>query len=117
MVTLEIVRTAGRTAGVTILQLKGPFTIGTLFRFQEVLREPEIGTVVLDLNNVTRIDSAALGALLAHWAHTRRNRQAMAIAGMSSRVRSIFEITRTDRLLPIFETIEDAGAGLKIPTA
>ena len=113
MEQLEIVRAPGRTPAVTILHFKGPFNIGTLFRFQEMLREPDITSVILELSNVTRIDSAALGSLLAHWAHTRRNNNSMAIAGMSPRVRSIFEITRTDKLLPIFETIEAAEAGMK----
>ena len=115
MEPLEIVRTAGSRAGVTILKLKGPFTLGTLFRFQEVSRDPEIHNVILDLAGVTRIDSAALGSVLAHWAHSRRNSYTMAIAGMSERVRLIFEITRTDALLPIFDSIEAAEAGMKLP--
>jgi anti-sigma B factor antagonist len=110
---LEIVRSAGRAATVTVLQLKGPFTIGTLFKFQEALRADELQDIILDLNDVTRIDSAALGAMLAQWAHSKRNRYRMAIAGMSPRVRSIFEITRTDQLLPIFPSTEEAEAGLK----
>jgi anti-anti-sigma factor len=113
MEQLEIVRSAGRAATVSILQLKGPFTISTLGRFQEAFRAPDLQDVILDLNNVTRIDSAALGAMLAQWAHTKRNRNRLAIAGMSQRVRSIFEITRTDQLLPIFASAEEAEAGLK----
>jgi anti-anti-sigma factor len=117
MEQLDIVRSAGRTEAVTILQLKGPFTIGTLFRFQEALRAPDIQSVILDLNHVTRIDSAALGALLAQWAHSRRNHHTMAIAGMSARVRTIFEVTRTDQLLPIFNTTDEAEAGVKPASA
>jgi anti-anti-sigma factor len=116
MEQLEIVQSAGHTTAVTILQLKGPFTIGTLFRFQEALRAPDIQNLILDLNHVTRIDSAALGAMLAQWAHSRRNHYTMAIAGMSARVRSIFEVTRTDKLLPIFNTTDEAEAGLKPST-
>jgi hypothetical protein len=37
----------------------------------------------------------------------------MAIGGMSARVKSIFEITRTDKLLPVFATVAEAEAGLK----
>ena len=113
MEQLDIVRSAGRTPGVTILRLKGPFTIGTLFRFQEVLRDKEIGAIILNLSEVTRIDSAALGAVLAQWAHTRRNQHTMSIAGMSARVKSIFEITRTDKLLPVFGSEEEAEAATK----
>lgn len=115
MEQLEISRTAARIADVTILHIKGPLTLGTLFRFQEVGRDAAVRHIILDLAGVTRIDSAGLGALLAHWAHTRRNHWGMGIAGMSERVRSLFEITRTDALLPIFASIEAAEAGMKLP--
>ena len=115
MEQLEIVRSEGHRAGVTILHIKGPLTLGTLSRFQEATKDPEVRHIVLDLSGVSRIDSAGLGVLLAHWAHTRRHKFAMAIAGMSERVRMIFEITRTDKLLPIFANTEAAEAGLNFP--
>ena len=115
MEQLEIIRTPGRRPDVTILHLKGPLTLGTLFRFQEVAKDPELRHVILDLGGVTRIDSAGLGVLLAHWAHTRRHKFAMGIAGVPERVRSIFEMTRTDALLLIFANVQAAEVGLKYP--
>jgi anti-anti-sigma factor len=57
---------------------------------------------------VPYIDSAGLGVLLGHWSHTQRGSHKYALVGMSPRVHTIFEITHTDTVLPIFATQAEA---------
>lgn len=106
MENLEV-RRAG-TAGTTILHLAGPLTMATLFDFQNAVRQPDIKNAILDLTHVPYIDSAGLGVILSAWAHSQRTGHQFALAGVSDRVRVLFNMTKVDSMLPQFATVEDA---------
>jgi anti-sigma B factor antagonist len=105
---LEIQRTPGSAADVSILTLKGSLTIGTLFDLQAVLRAPDLKSTIIDFAAVPYIDSAGLGVLLSHWAHTQRIGAKFAVVAMPDRVRVLLEMTKVDTLLPIFPSAADA---------
>jgi anti-anti-sigma factor len=105
---LEIEPSAGKIADATVLGLTGPLTLGTLFQLQALLREPSLKSVIIDLSKVPYMDSGGLGVLLAHWSHAQRAGTKYALVGISPRVMTIFQITHTDSVLPIFATQEDA---------
>lgn len=112
MDTMEVERATALPPDVTVFRLKGPFVLGTMFEFQSMLREPELKGVIVDLSGVPYIDSAGLGVLLGEWSHTQRRGYKFALVGMSARVHTIFEITHTDTVLPIFATQGDAEASM-----
>ncbi len=80
----------------------------TLFDFQDVVRQSGLGNVIVDLSEVPYIDSAGLGALLGHWAHTQTKGEKFALTGVCKRVQTLFDITRTNAILPLFENAVDA---------
>jgi anti-sigma B factor antagonist len=112
---MELEQEPSRITDVTVFRLKGPFTLNTMFDLQSRLRDPELKGVIVDLAGVPYMDSAGLGVLLRQYAHAQRCGFRFALTGMSSRVRTNFEITQTDRVLPIFATQAEAensfGAG------
>jgi anti-anti-sigma factor len=110
MDTMEVVREPSQVTGVTVFKLIGPFVLGTMFELQAIFRDPAVGGVIIDLSGVPYMDSAGLGVLLGHWSHTQRKGLKYALVGMSSRVHTIFEITHTDTVLPIFGTQAEAEA-------
>lgn len=105
---MEIRREAGRIADATIIRLDGPLTLTTLFPLQSLLRDHTLRNVVIDLSGVPYMDSAGLGVLLAHWSHAQRSRARFALAAISPRVMTIFQITHTDTTMPIFPNAEEA---------
>jgi anti-sigma B factor antagonist len=105
---IQIERTPGSTSDVTILTLKGPLTMGTLFDFQTVLRAPDLKSTIIDFSGVPYIDSAGLGVVLSHWAHTQTHGTKFAVVAMSEKVRVLLQMTKVDTLLPIFPTAADA---------
>lgn len=111
MDTMEMEREPSQTPDVTIFRLKGPFVLGTMFELQAAFREPGLKGVIIDLSEVPYMDSAGLGVLLGHWSHTQRGGYKYALTGISPRVLTIFKITYTDTVLPIFATTSDAEAG------
>lgn len=105
---LQIERRQGSASDVTILALKGPLTISTLFDFQTAIRQPDVKDTIIDFTDVPYIDSAGLGVVLSHWAHTQRVGTKFAAVAISDRVRVLLEMTRVSTLLPIYATIADA---------
>jgi len=105
---LHIERIPGATPDVTILKLKGPLTLATLFDFQTALREPNLKSTIIDFSEVPYMDSGGLGTVLSHWAHTQRHGSHFALVAMSEKVRVILEMTKVNTVLPQYPTAADA---------
>jgi anti-anti-sigma factor len=105
---LQIERIPGSTSDVSILTLTGPLTIATLFDFQTALRAPDLKSTIIDFAAVPYMDSAGLGAVLSHWAHTQRHGSKFALVAMSEKVKVILEMTGVAKLLPFYPTAADA---------
>lgn len=101
-------REAGASPDVTVFRLNGPLVLGTMFEPQTAFRGADVRSVIIDLAGVPYMDSAGLGMLLGHWSHTQRLGYKYALVGMTPRVHTIFEITKTDTVLPIFATQAEA---------
>ena len=109
---MDIEQEPSRVEGVTVFRLKGPFTLSTMFAFQAGLRDPELKGTIIDLTGVPYMDSAGLGVLLGQFAHAQRHGHKFALAGITPRVLTIFEITHTDQVLPIFASQADAESSI-----
>ncbi|HTW67971.1 MAG TPA: STAS domain-containing protein [Bryobacteraceae bacterium] len=105
---IQIERRPGSASDVTILTLKGPLTISTLFDFQTAVRQPDVKSAIIDFSGVPYIDSAGLGVVLSHWAHTQRIGAKFAAVAISERVRVLLEMTRVSTLLPMYPSVEEA---------
>jgi anti-anti-sigma factor len=105
---LQIQRTTGSANDVTIFTLIGPLTLGTLFDFQTAVRQPGLKSTIIDFAGVPYVDSAGLGIVLSHWAHTQRTGVKFAVVGISDRVKVLLEMTGVAKLLPAFPTVADA---------
>src|SRR5579863_5075012 len=108
MEQMEIVHERGVTGSTTILRLKGPLTLATLFGLQNSLREMPDADTVIDVSEVPYIDSAGLGTILSRWSHTQRTGHKFAVTGISPRIESLLEITKVNTVLPMFKTPEEA---------
>jgi anti-anti-sigma factor len=105
---LQIQRSQGSTSDVTILTLNGPLTIQTLFDFQTAIRQPDLKSTIIDFSGVPYIESAGLGVVLSHWAHTQRIGVKFAAVAVSDRVRVLLDMTKVSTLLPMYPSAADA---------
>jgi anti-anti-sigma factor len=99
-------------SGARIMKLTGPLTIQTLFEFQEVARQQAENSVIIDLTGVPYMDSAGLGSIVSVFTTSQRNGRGFGITGLSDRIRTLFQITRVDGLLPVFASLEQAEAAV-----
>jgi anti-sigma B factor antagonist len=68
--------------------------------------------LVLDFTEVKYIDSSGLATLVEYYKKSRGYSGQLAVAGLSNRVRSIFELVRLGEVFGIFPTVTDAKQAL-----
>ncbi len=66
--------------------------------------------IVLDLGDVTRIDSGGLGTLVGLYTSARNAGGAIKLANLGSRVNELLQITRLVTIFEVFDKTEDAVA-------
>lgn len=98
----------GSRDGVEILSISGPFTLGNMFEFQRALQEMKPTYLIFDISQVPYMDSAGLGLLVNFYVASQKHGRKMAVAGATSRIVTLFEMTKVDSLLKLYPTVEDA---------
>lgn len=101
-------------APVALLRLSGILDIfgaPEIRQAMELLPDGELRFLILDLEAISFIDSAGLGALVNLQARLRtRNNIPLALIGVSPRILQILRVTRLSDLLKIYDTKEQALA-------
>lgn len=106
-----MIRHISQDREITVVALEGSLEVGKQEKLKENLLKqapPSASRMVLDLSGVNFIDSACLGALIAVARRLREQGGDVKIAALNTEVKSIFQITRLDRVFEIFEKKEEA---------
>jgi len=64
--------------------------------------------VIIDLSEVSYMDSSGVGTLVHLFRQVKANESKLVLVGPGRRVRSIFEITRLDEFFTICEDLQEA---------
>ncbi len=94
------------------MKLSGQVTLQTLFEFQATARQEADKPLVIDIADVPYMDSAGLGCVISVFASCQRTKRGFAIIGVSDRIRTLFEVTHVDGLLPCFGSLDAAEAAV-----
>ena len=79
--------------------------------FQLKLKQ-RCAALIVDLSEVTFIDSTGISVLLEYLRDTAEFDGKFCLAAPTDHVRHVFEIVRLDKVLPIFDSVTEAGAAL-----
>src|ERR1017187_8419837 len=112
MEELQIEAVAGARPNVRILRLKGPFTLSTMFDFQNIVREGAGAVTFIVLSGVPYMDSAALGSLLGFHVSCQREGHRYALTGVSGRIQTLFQVAGVNGFLVRYDTAEQAEGQL-----
>ena len=95
-----------RTPEETMVRCTGKITSGTTAMLQTTVRNllPETKCVVLDLTDVSYMDSSGLGAVVGLYLSAKRQHCALKLINLNQRLRELFRITK---LASVFEGHED----------
>ena len=80
-------------------------------KFLDKSNDRNISSLILDLSHVTYLDSTGLGAL-TNFHQTIQDKQSLAIVNCNDQLGTTLKVTKIDQVIPIFETLEKAFAGL-----
>jgi anti-sigma B factor antagonist len=102
------------TSGVTVLALAGRITLGEesnqlRTKIKDILGQG-MKRLVLDLGNVSYIDSAGLGTLVAGYTSAQSQGASMKLANLTKRFREQLYITK---LVTVFEVYDSVDAAVK----
>ncbi len=102
---------------VVIVDLKGRLVAGTgAEQLQAIMNEiiaSDWKKVILNLSEVTKIDSAGIGELVASDRLAKRFGSTMKLVHLTGQIREIFELSQLLPLLTIFESEEAALAAFQ----
>lgn len=109
------------SGGVVIVDLSGKIALGESNRaLHDAIREMSAAgnnKILLNLANVTMIDSSGLGELVASYASVERNGGAMKLANLSDRFIELITITKLYTVFDVFDNEADALASFGSATA
>jgi anti-anti-sigma factor len=102
-------------SGVRVVHLHGPIDVSKAMELRDLLGsqiDSAAARVLLDLSDVTLIDSSGIGILVT--AHRRADGQgaSFGLAGAAGTVARVFEMTRTNKLLSLYDSVEEGVAAL-----
>jgi len=98
--------------GVTVLALSGRITLGEesnqlRTKIKDVLGRG-VKRLVLDLGNVSYIDSAGLGTLVAGYTSAQSQGASMKLANLTKRFREQLNITKLVTVFEVYDSVDDA---------
>ena len=106
--------------GLLIVRLRGPAGMFDAERLRQrlaELAEAETPKIVLDLSELTFLNSAGLGAFIAAHRRCRERGGMLCLVRPREAVAQLLRVTHLDRLIPVYPTLEAARANLGVSSA
>lgn len=94
--------------GVLVFQVDGEINISTSPELKKQFEKQSSKKVVVDLGKVNYIDSSGLATLVEILKRAKTQSGTLVLSGLSDKVRSLFEITKLDKLFQVSATQDDA---------
>ncbi|MCW9024048.1 MAG: STAS domain-containing protein [Gammaproteobacteria bacterium] len=104
-----------RTEGdFTVISLQGEVDLHFSPRAREIILKhlQQKQHVLVDLSAVDYIDSSGVASLVEGFQHARTNTLKFALVGVSDAAMQILQLSRLDKVFPIFVGIDDAATQL-----
>ena len=104
-----------RLENVTVLQFTSPTSLTRaareteeLYRVFDRIREQSDNRVLIDLSQVTRVDSSGLGALLACYSHAVSRQGILKLLNPNPQIRRVLHMTKIDSVLELYDSEQEA---------
>lgn len=97
--TFEVINPSGILDGVSAKELRSQIV--------DLLEQKKPSNILLDLQNVTFMDSAGLGALVSILKTVRFSGAEFCLCSLSEQVKIIFDLTKMEKVFKIFESRQD----------
>lgn len=108
----SLVKEVRQSDGTTIVELAGDIDMHQSPSLHAALVELVLARpkkLILNLSGVPYMDSSGVGTLVEVFRRVSSYKGAMILCGLTTRVRSVLEITKLDRFFTICQTEEEAA--------
>jgi anti-sigma B factor antagonist len=107
---LDLEKLPSSNETITIYKAVGKLSLETVNEFIQKVRPETAAYVVLDMHEVTFLDSAGVGSLVSLFVSRRNQGKKFALAALSSQSTAVVMVAGLQNLLPIYKTVEEALA-------
>ena len=102
-----------------VIQVKGKLVGGPKAKeFQNILlncRNKNRMNIIIDLKNVTHIDSSGIGILVRGYTSMINSQGNLKLAGISDKMKRVFTITKLISVFQLYPNIEEAAKSYNVP--
>ena len=109
-VQLDLQKQVESNGKQVVIRLKGKLGLETVHNFIQTLRPEPAPQLVLDLSEVSFLDSAGVGALVQIFVHRRNVGKGFALAGLTKQGAAVIQVAGLNKLLPIHASVGEALA-------
>ncbi len=106
---LDLAKQDTSNKDVALVRLEGKLTLETVHDFLRTMRSEGAPALILDMSNVTFIDSAGVGALVQLFVHRRGLNRKFALAGLTQQGKAVIEVCGLVKLIPCYATVAEAN--------
>jgi anti-sigma B factor antagonist len=106
--TLRIDDQPGTHDGQRVLRLDGALVLTTMFEFQRTVRADTSRSLIIDLGEVSYVDSAGIGALVGAYVTRQHGGRSLALVGVCERVRNALQVTHVEQFFRFFDSVSAA---------
>jgi len=104
------------SGNVIIVAVEGQVRISTQSEFKEYMdmlyEKYGNGTVLLDMQKVSYMNSAAIGIIVDTFRRFRDNDGRLILSGLTPEIAKLFEVTKLNRFIEIYADVGEAEAKL-----
>jgi anti-sigma B factor antagonist len=90
-----------------IFKLAGALTLSNMFTLQEKFRELPPANTIVDVTQVSYVDSAGIGCIVNAHVSCKNSGKSFLLVGPNDRVKAVLHHTRVDSVLNIASTMPD----------
>lgn len=99
--------------GVLIVKIEGEINISTSPQLKKDFEKVDAKKLVINLQGVGYVDSSGLATLVEILKKSRSRGGALHLTNLSDKVKSLFEITKLDKLFGIYSDVKGAVSQFK----
>ena len=90
------------------IKLTGPLLVSNIQPFKHQLRDLETPSLIVDMTEVSHVDSVGIGVLVNALMSRKKHGGALVLAGVSDRVMTVLKGTQVDQLFRFAASTSDA---------
>lgn len=97
-----------------LIKVKGTLSIENISPFETLLNKyvDEKAHILIDLSEMTFIDSSSLGIIVVYYTKSEKNGKHFSLVNINGDIMQMFKITGLDKRIKIFNTLEEATKAL-----